>query len=108
MPSCITDIDRQIYVDRKENTMKVKTAHKKTVPQQEQEHASNVRVRITSNMAASLRIMCRCLERDGDYKYRGPTFGNFVTFRTEGPMQDSMVARLQSTRVRYRLPSPPF
>jgi hypothetical protein len=29
----------------------------------------------------------------------GPTFGNFVTIRTEATMQDITVARLQSTRV---------
>ncbi len=30
---------------------------------------------------------------------RGPTFGDFVTIRTEASMQDVTVARLQSTRV---------
>jgi hypothetical protein len=30
---------------------------------------------------------------------RGPTFRDFVTILTEAPMQDVMVARLQSTRV---------
>jgi hypothetical protein len=30
---------------------------------------------------------------------RGPTFGGFVTIRTEGSMQDVTVAKLQSTRV---------
>ncbi len=40
---------------------------------------------------------------------RGPTFGDFVTIRTERSMQDGIVARLQSTRVQeYKLPSPPF
>ena len=36
---------------------------------------------------------------------RGPTFGDFVTIRTEGSMQDITVTRIQSTRV--QLPSPP-
>jgi hypothetical protein len=31
-----------------------------------------------------------------------PTFGNFVTIRTEGSMRDVSVARLQSTRIPYR------
>jgi hypothetical protein len=35
-------------------------------------------------------------ERDGEYKYRGPTFGDFVTIRTEASMQDITVARKQS------------
>jgi hypothetical protein len=30
---------------------------------------------------------------------RGPTFGDFVTFRIERPMKNVSVARLQSTRV---------
>jgi hypothetical protein len=30
---------------------------------------------------------------------RGPTFGDFVTIRTEGSTQDVSVARLQSLRV---------
>ncbi len=37
----------------------------------------------------------------------GPTFGDFVTIRTERSMQDVMVARLQSTRVQTPL-SPSF
>jgi hypothetical protein len=44
-------------------------------------------------------------QRDGEYKYsRGPTFGDFVTIRTEGSMQDVLVARLQVQE--YRLSSP--
>jgi hypothetical protein len=42
-------------------------------------------------------------QRDEEYKYRGPTFGDFVTFLTEGSMQDNRVARLQSTRVQTPL-----
>ncbi len=38
---------------------------------------------------------------------RGPTFGDFVTVRTEASMQDITVARLQSTRVQTPL-SPYF
>jgi hypothetical protein len=38
-------------------------------------------------------------QRDGEYKYRGPIFGDFVTILTEGSMQDSTVARLQSIGV---------
>jgi hypothetical protein len=38
---------------------------------------------------------------------RGPTFGDFVTIRTEASMQDVTVARLQSTRVQTLL-SPLF
>ncbi len=34
---------------------------------------------------------------------RGPTFGDFVTIRTEASMQDVSVARLQSTRVQTSL-----
>ncbi len=34
---------------------------------------------------------------------RGPTFGDFVTIRTEASMQDVTVARLQSTRVQTTL-----
>jgi hypothetical protein len=34
---------------------------------------------------------------------RGPTFGDFVTVRTEASMQDVTVARLQSTRVQTTL-----
>jgi len=37
---------------------------------------------------------------------RGPTFGDFVTVRTEASMQDITVARLQSKE--YRLPFPPI
>jgi hypothetical protein len=33
----------------------------------------------------------------------GPTFGDFVTIRTEASMQDITVARLQSTRVQTSL-----
>jgi hypothetical protein len=36
---------------------------------------------------------------------RGPSFGDFVTVRTEASMQDVTVARLQK---KYRLPSFPF
>ncbi len=41
---------------------------------------------------------------------RGPTFGDFVTIRTEASMQDITVAtRLQDYRVQeYRLPFPPL
>jgi hypothetical protein len=35
------------------------------------------------------------------------TCGDFVIILTEGPMQDNTVARLQVTRVQYRIPSPP-
>jgi hypothetical protein len=35
------------------------------------------------------------------------TFGDFVTIRTEGSMQDVSVTRQQSTVQEYRLPSPP-
>jgi hypothetical protein len=38
---------------------------------------------------------------------RGPTLGDFVTIRTKASMQDITDTRLQSTRVGYRLPSPP-
>ncbi len=38
---------------------------------------------------------------------RGPTFGDFVTIRTEASMQDVTVARLQNTRVQTAL-SPSF
>ncbi len=38
---------------------------------------------------------------------RGSTFGDFVTIRTEGSMQDTTVARLLSTVQEYRLPSTP-
>ncbi len=38
---------------------------------------------------------------------RGSTFGDFVTIRTEGSMEDVTVARLQSTRVQTPL-SPSF
>ncbi len=38
---------------------------------------------------------------------RDPTFGDFVTIRTEASMQDVTVARLQSTRVQTPL-SPPL
>ncbi len=34
---------------------------------------------------------------------RGPTFGDFVTLRTEGSMQDIVVASLQRTRVQIPL-----
>ncbi len=34
---------------------------------------------------------------------RGPTFGDFVTIRTEASMQDITVARPQSTRVQTSL-----
>ncbi len=44
--------------------------------------------------------------REMENKSKGPTFGDFVTIRTEGSIQDVTVAKLQSTRV--RLPSPPF
>ncbi len=38
-------------------------------------------------------------QRDGDISTgRGHTFGDFVSIRTEGSMQDVTVARLQSTR----------
>jgi hypothetical protein len=40
-------------------------------------------------------------------KSRGTTFGDFVTIRTEGSMQDITVARLRSTVQEDRLPSPP-
>jgi hypothetical protein len=40
-------------------------------------------------------------------KSRGPTFGDFVTVRTEASTQDVTVARLQSTRVQTPL-SPLF
>ncbi len=46
-------------------------------------------------------------QSDEEYKYRGPTFGDFVTIRTEASMQDITVARLQSTRVQTPL-SPLF
>jgi len=38
-------------------------------------------------------------QRDGEYICisRGPIFGDFVTILIEGSMQDTMVARLQST-----------
>jgi hypothetical protein len=36
---------------------------------------------------------------------RVPTFGDFVTIRTEASMQDVTVARLQSTRVQTPLSS---
>jgi hypothetical protein len=39
---------------------------------------------------------------------RGPTFGDFVTIRTEASMQDITVARRQSTRVQTPLFPPPF
>jgi hypothetical protein len=34
---------------------------------------------------------------------RGPTFGDFVTIRSEGSMQDISVAGIQSTRVQTPL-----
>jgi hypothetical protein len=47
-------------------------------------------------------------QRDGEYTVsRGPTFGDFVTIRTEASMQDITVARLQSKRVQTPL-SPSF
>jgi hypothetical protein len=46
-------------------------------------------------------------QRDGEYKYRGTTFGDFVTIRTDGSMQDVSVAGIQSTRVQAP-PSPLF
>ncbi len=46
-------------------------------------------------------------QRDGEYKQRPYTFGDFVTSRTEGSMQDVSIARLQSTRVQTPL-SPPL
>jgi hypothetical protein len=43
-------------------------------------------------------------QRDGAYTVsRGPTFGGFVTIRTEASMQDVTVARLQNTRLRTLL-----
>jgi hypothetical protein len=36
---------------------------------------------------------------------RGPTFGDFVTIRTEGSMQDIVVARQQCARVQTPLSS---
>jgi hypothetical protein len=38
---------------------------------------------------------------------RGPTFGDFVTIRTEASMQDITVARLHRVQ-EYRLPSSPL
>jgi hypothetical protein len=43
--------------------------------------------------------------REMENKSRGPTFGDFVTIRTEGSMQDISVARRQSTRVQTLLSS---
>jgi hypothetical protein len=48
-----------------------------------------------------------CLPREMENIGRGPTFRDFVTIRTEGPMQDNTVARPQSTRVQTPL-SPLF
>jgi hypothetical protein len=46
-----------------------------------------------------------CVIREMVNISRGPTYGDFVTFRTEGSMQDNTVARLHTE---YTLPSPPL
>jgi hypothetical protein len=43
------------------------------------------------------------LDRKMEKISRGPIFRDFVTFRSEAPMQDITVARLQSTRVQTTL-----
>ncbi len=50
----------------------------------------------------SLALSHRRLQRDG-----GPTFGDFVTIRTEASMQDVTFAGLESTKVQTSL-SPCF
>ncbi len=40
-----------------------------------------------------------CREMEKKKISRDPTFGDFVTIRTEASMQDVTVARLESTRV---------
>jgi hypothetical protein len=50
----------------------------------------------TANTGRVLRTVPAYLDqREGEYKYcRGPTFGDFVTIRTEASMQDVTIARL--------------
>jgi hypothetical protein len=53
-------------------------------------------------VAAAIKVPTREMENIS----RDPTFGDFVTIRTEASMQDVTVASLQSTRVRTLLDPP--
>jgi hypothetical protein len=49
------------------------------------------------------RHVTKTVTREMEKISRGPTFGDFVTTRTEGSMQDVTVAKLQSTSVQTHL-----
>jgi hypothetical protein len=63
-------------------------------------------MQIRNNDSSYIFFLWSLLERWRIYVSRGP-FGDFVTIRTEGSMQDITVARLQSTGVQTPL-SPLF
>jgi hypothetical protein len=80
------------------------------VPEPDPDHYKWLRIQIrivevhkTYESYGSGSVKLVTSERWRIYISRGPTFGDFVTIRTEGSMQDVSVARLQSTRVQTPL-----
>ncbi len=55
-------------------------------------------LQFNNDFIEGLRV-CLVQGREMENISRGPTFGDFVTIRTEASMQDVTVTRLQSTRV---------
>jgi hypothetical protein len=61
--------------------------------------STNIYNSLRSVVLQGVRWFTTGVPREMENISKGPTFGDFVTIRTEASMQDATVARLQSTRV---------